>query len=322
LLIEIDPRDFEAAFKRAQANLDAAIAGQGAAEADLELTKASTAAGIQLAQASLEAARHGVAQDQSQVAAAAADAELARSTLQRVQDLFQRKFDSQQQLDDAKATAQGTEARYQSAIKAVAMAQSQVAEAQARLVQAQTAPQQLAVKQAAVLSAKAQVELAQAELTTARLNLSYTKIRAPQAGRITKRAVDVGDVVQAGQTLTSMVVGEPWITANFKETQLTRMQPGQPVSITIDAYPGQELKGRVDSIQAGTGSRFSLLPPENATGNFVKVVQRVPVKIVLDDPEAIRSYLALGMSVEPTVDVAAAPEPVSQPADAGSAATP
>ena len=202
----------------------------------------------------------------------------------------------------------------------MAQAQSQVAEAQARLVQARTAPQQLAVKQAAVETAKAQVEQAQAELSTAQLNLSYTQIRAPQAGRITKRAVDVGDVVQANETLTSMVVGEPWVTANFKETELTRMRPGQPVTIEIDAYPGQKLKGRVDSIQAGTGSRFSLLPAENATGNYVKVVQRVPVKIVFDDPRAIEDFLALGMSVVPTVDVAAAPSPAAHTAAKGTGA--
>ncbi len=320
LLIEIDPRDYQAALERAQANVDAAIASQGAAEANLALTKATTEADIQLAQASLEAARHAVAQDQSQVEAASADADLAKSTLRRVQDLVRRKFDSQQQLDDAQATAQGTEARYQAALKAVAQAQSQVAEAQARLVQARTAPQQLAVKQAAVETAKAQVEQAQAELSTARLNLSYTKIRAPQAGRITKRAVDVGDVVQANQILTSMVVGEPWVTANFKETELTRMRPGQPVTIEIDTYPDQKLKGRVDSIQAGTGSRFSLLPAENATGNYVKVVQRVPVKIVFDDPRAIDDFLALGMSVVPTVDVAAAPSPAAQTAAKGAGA--
>ena len=120
---------------------------------------------------------------------------------------------------------------------------------------------------------------------------------------MTQRSVNVGDVVQVDETLTNLTVGRPWVTANFKETQLTDMRAGQPVEIAVDTYPGRPLHGHVDSLQAGTGARFSLLPPENATGNFVKVVQRVPVKIVFDEPAELDRFLALGMSVVPTVRV-------------------
>ncbi len=195
------------------------------------------------------------------------------------------------------------------AVKAVATAQAQVGEAQARLLQAQTAPQQVALKEAALTHAQAEVEQAAAQVRSAELNLSYTRIVAPQAGRVTQRAVNVGDVVAVNQTLTDLTVGRPWVTANFKETQLTDMRPGQPVEIAVDTYPDRPLRGHVDSLQNGTGAQFSLLPPENATGNYVKVVQRVPVKIVFDEPTEIDRFLALGMSVVPTVRVDGAPAP-------------
>src|SRR4029077_5032858 len=135
------------------------------------------------------------------------------------------------------------------------------------------------------------------------LNLSYTKITAPETGRITKKAVEPGDYVQTGQAIFSIVPDDVWVTANFKETQLTHMRPGQKVTIKVDAFPGRTLEGHVDSIQSGTGERFSLLPPENATGNYVKVVQRVPVKIAIDTPEDPNFRLAPGMSVVPKVTV-------------------
>ncbi len=316
LLVEIDPRDYQATVESAQANLDAAEAARQAAQADLSLTKASTDASIAQAEAGVSVAEHSVAEAEAEAAAAAADADRARADLPRVQSLFQRKFNSQQQLDNAQAAASTSQAKLVAAQKGIAMSQSQVAEAKARLAEARTAPQQVALKQAKLAQAAAQVEQAKAALDTARLDLSYTQIRAPQGGRVTKRAVNLGDVVKTDQILANLVVGQPWVTANFKETQLTRMRPGQPVSVSINSYPDRDFKARVDSIQAGTGSRFSLLPPENATGNFVKVVQRVPVKIVFDDPAALTSYMALGMSVEPTVDVAAAPEPAPHAAEA------
>jgi membrane fusion protein, multidrug efflux system len=157
-----------------------------------------------------------------------------------------------------------------------------------------------AVAQAA--SETADVAQERAVVQQSELNISYTQIRAPEEGRITRKSVETGSYVQIGQTLLSVVPPDVWITANFKETQLTYMRPGQPVTIHADAYPGHDFQGHVDSIQSGTGARFSLLPAENATGNYVKVVQRVPVKILLDhaDPQFL---LAPGMSVVPTVQV-------------------
>ena len=152
-------------------------------------------------------------------------------------------------------------------------------------------------------SSKAAVEADQASVEQAELNLSYTKITAPSDGYVTKQAVTPGDYVQVGQALMSIVPPRVWVIANFKETQLRNMRPGQPVDISVDAYPSLRLRGRVDSIQAGSGAAFSLLPPENATGNYVKVVQRVPVKIVLDERQELQRVLGPGMSVVPTVAV-------------------
>ena len=155
-----------------------------------------------------------------------------------------------------------------------------------------------AVADAEVLKAKAL--LAEKKASAAELDLSYTRITAPEAGKVTKKNAEQRAYVQVGQTLLAIVTDEVWIVANFKETQLTRMHTGQEVTIKVDAFPGRELKGHIDSIQSGTGARFSLLPAENATGNFVKVVQRVPVKIVFDEPVG-DMMLVPGMSVEPTV---------------------
>jgi membrane fusion protein (multidrug efflux system) len=152
-------------------------------------------------------------------------------------------------------------------------------------------------------SSKGSVEADEAAVEQAELNLGYTKVIAPVDGYVTKEAVATGDYVQVGQAFMSLVPPRVWITANFKETQLRNMQPGQPVDISVDAYPSLKLRGRVDSIQAGSGAAFSMLPPENATGNYVKVVQRVPVKIVLDEEQQVQRVLGPGMSVVPTVTV-------------------
>ena len=152
-------------------------------------------------------------------------------------------------------------------------------------------------------SSKASVEADEAAVEQAELNLGYTKVIAPVDGYVTKEAVATGDYVQVGQAFMSLVPPRVWVTANFKETQLRNMQPGQPVDISVDAYSSLKLRGRVDSIQAGSGAAFSMLPPENATGNYVKVVQRVPVKIVLDEEQQVQRVLGPGMSVVPTVTV-------------------
>jgi membrane fusion protein, multidrug efflux system len=156
---------------------------------------------------------------------------------------------------------------------------------------------------AASQSSKAAVEADEAAVEQAELNLGYTKITAPIDGYVTKEAVAIGDYLQVGQALMSLVPPRVWVIANFKETQLRNMQPGQPVDISVDAYPSLKLRGHVDSIQAGSGAAFTLLPPENATGNYVKVVQRVPVKIMLDEEQQVQRVLGPGMSVVPTVAV-------------------
>jgi len=162
---------------------------------------------------------------------------------------------------------------------------------------------QVSLSQADVQTAAANVQLAEAQVSQAALDLSYTKVTAPENGFVTHRSVEMGNYVQPGQPLLAIVPQQLWIIANFKETQLSQMHAGQPVEIVADAYPAHKFHGHVDSIQAGSGAHFSLLPPENATGNYVKVVQRVPVKIVFDDAMDPAHPLGPGMSVVPVVKV-------------------
>jgi membrane fusion protein, multidrug efflux system len=200
---------------------------------------------------------------------------------------------------------------------ALAQAKANLAKDKATLVQAHTnekraqdlfakkviSTQERDTNVASLDSSKASVEADEAAVEQAELNLGYTKITAPIDGYVTKEAVAIGDYLQVGQSLMALVPPRVWVIANFKETQLRSMRPGQPVTISVDAYPGLKLQGRVDSVQAGSGAAFSLLPPENATGNYVKVVQRVPVKIVLDEQQQLQRVLGPGMSVVPSVTV-------------------
>ena len=163
-----------------------------------------------------------------------------------------------------------------------AQARAQVGQAQGKLTEANAAPQQIAVSQAQAGTAGGDVQQTQAAVDQAELELSYTKIYATEDGRVTRKTVQQGSYVQTGQSLLAIIPDDLWVTANFKETQLNYVRPGQPVEVTADAFPGKVFHGHVDSIQRGSGSRFSLLPPENASGNYVKVVQRVPVKIIFD----------------------------------------
>jgi membrane fusion protein (multidrug efflux system) len=191
-----------------------------------------------------------------------------------------------------------------SQIAAVAQARQRVAQADAALGTARGQRQQVKVREAAVEAARGRLQLAVAALDQAQLNLSYTTIRAPLDGRVSKKSVEVGQVVQAGQALLSLVsLDDVWVIANYKETQLTQVRPGQRATVVVDTYPGIEFKARVDSIQGGSGAVFSLLPPENATGNYVKVVQRIPVKLLLEPGENARHLLVPGMSVVPTIDL-------------------
>ena len=306
LLVEIDPRDTEAAVAAARAALDAARARRDAAQASLELTRVTSGADYTRADSALGGAHQQVAQARASAEAAQADAVRAAADVKRYQELYEGHNASRQRLEQAQADARATAARWRAAQRQVDTAEAQVAQAAAQLKSASTAAQLVAEKEAELALANAQIAQAEADLRTADLNLSYTRLTAPQDGRVSKRAVEVGDSVQKGQILTEMVAGAPWVVANFKETQLTRMRPGQTVAISIDSYSGLSLTGHVDSLQPGTGARFALLPAENATGNYVKVVQRVPVKIVLDHPEQA-PFLALGMSVVPDVDVGATP---------------
>jgi membrane fusion protein (multidrug efflux system) len=265
------------------------------------------------------------------VLAAEAEATRAKADVDRYQVLFAKDEISKQQLDQAVATADKASAQLDSARQRVVAANAQVNEARSaqaaavetarqgqtqiggaeagvsealgRLAQANTAPQQLAVSEAQSDTAGATTEQLRAKVDQAELELSYTKIYASEAGRVTRKAVEEGALIQIGEPLLAIVPGNVWVTANFKESQIGRMIPGQTVDISVDAYPGKVFRGHVDSIQAGTGARFSLIPPENATGNYVKVVQRVPVKIVFDETPDPQHMLAPGMSVVPEVAV-------------------
>jgi membrane fusion protein (multidrug efflux system) len=267
-LIEIDPNDFQTQLAGARADL-------AVAHARLEQTKAQVA----VDQAKLE---------QQQAAVTAAEAVAARAKADQARyEAVQSQAVSRSQLDLAKAEA------------ASSAADVDVARSQTKAAAAQLEPDQANIEAAA-----AQVEQAQARLQQAELDLSYTKVAAPRNGRVTRRTVEQGAYVQPGQNLLALVPDEVWVVANFKETQLTHMRPGQPVALRVDAYPGRVFKGKVDSLQAGSGAQFSLLPPENAVGNYVKVVQRVPVKIVFDKPmDDTNLDFAPGMSVEPKVRV-------------------
>jgi membrane fusion protein (multidrug efflux system) len=186
----------------------------------------------------------------------------------------------------------------------VVQAKATAEQARASLATAKTAPQQLQVTQARAAAADARAEQAQAALAQAQLNLEYTTVKAPTAGVVSRKSVEVGQVVQPGQPLLALVnLADTWITANFKETQLKNMRPGQSAEVSVDALGGRTFRGHIDSIAAATGAKFSLLPPENATGNYVKVVQRIPVKILIEHGEDPEHLLRPGMSVTPTVFV-------------------
>jgi membrane fusion protein (multidrug efflux system) len=321
VLAEIDPRDIQARLAQAKAGLEAANAEAQAAHTEIDLTRANTAAMLTQAQAAVASADAGVDTAQSQLASAEADVVAAQAlATQRAADekrytALDPRGVSQSQLDASHATAEAANAQLLAANKRVAAAQANIAEAKSKVAAAQgvlaaakTAEQQINAAEARYRFAQAKVGQAQARLDAASLDLSYTTVKAPTAGVVTHKNMQPGQYVDVGQTLLTIVPQDFWITANFKETQLTRIRVGQSVEISIDAFPDKVFHGHVQSIQAGTGSQFSLLPPENATGNFVKVVQRVPVKIVFDHDDADRRLLGLGMSVVPEVRVSGIPQ--------------
>jgi membrane fusion protein (multidrug efflux system) len=284
-------------------------ASGGVDQAEANLSGAEQ--GIQVAQANLATAQARQREREATAVKAARDVERFRGLVEK-DEISKQQFDAAvAAADSARAAADAAKAEVTAAQGGITVAQQRAAQArgsaaQARagLATARTAPQQLQVTQARAAAAEARVKQAEAALKQAELNLAYTSITAPGAGVASRKAVEPGQVVQPGQPLLALVdLDHIWITANFKETQLQSMQPGQKVTVAVDALGGREFEGHVDSIAAATGARFSLLPPENATGNFVKVVQRIPVKIFLEPGQDPNHLLRPGMSVTPIVRV-------------------
>jgi membrane fusion protein, multidrug efflux system len=273
-LVHIDPRQYENDRTIAQGVLDTAKAQLAGQTFGAEIARKNFPALLKQARA--------------QLAAAQAAEVKAQADYQRQRSL-PKQATTQQEVDAATA--------------ALRQAQAQVAQAEAQVMVAEPVPQRIGEADAQVGQLKGQTEQAQGRLDQADLNLSWTVVKAPQDGWVTKRNVEMGNYVAAGQQIFSIVSPEVWVTANFKETQLAWIRPGQKTTIAVDAYPQLHLEGHVDSVQLGSGSKFTAFPPENATGNFVKIVQRVPVKIIIDSGLDPALPLPLGISVVPTVRV-------------------
>jgi len=314
VLVEIDPTDYQVALDKARADLASAEATARSLNINVPVTSVSTSSTLTSTASDVEGARAGVIAAEKQLTAAHAQLEQAQANDVKAQDdlkryklLVDKQEVSQQIYDTALAAARAntanvaaSHANEAAAEQAVQQARSRLGQAEASHRSAQTGPQQVASTRARALSAVADVQQKRAALEQAGLNLQYTKIVAPVAGEVNKTVV-VGMNVQPGQQMLTVVpLEEVWITANFKETQLKHMQPGQRAEISVDSS-GRTYKGHVDSIAGATGPLFSVLPPENATGNYVKIVQRIPVKIVLDPGENRDRQLRPGMSVEPKV---------------------
>jgi membrane fusion protein (multidrug efflux system) len=301
LLVELDPKDYQVAVDRARADLANAQANAIAADVGVPLTQTTSSsqllaadAGVTGAQRDIESARAKLNDAQAMYAKTSAD-------LKRMEMLIAKDEISHQQYDAAVAANNSAKAQADAATSAIASAESRAAQSQAQAEAARTVPEQLKVTRARAGAASAEVQRAISALAQAELNLKYTKIIAPVTGVLSKRSVEPGQTVQAGQPLFSIVnLDDIWTTANFKETQLRDMRVGQKAKIKVDAY-GREFTGTVESIGGATGARFSLLPPENATGNYVKVVQRIPVRIRFDKGQDPNHQLRPGMSVEPVV---------------------
>ena len=314
VLVEIDPKDYEVAVAQARANLDSAIATARSQNITVPITSISTSSTLTFSQADVLTSQAGVASAEKQLVAAQSQVEEAEANDIKVQDdlrryklLVDKKEVAEQIYDQALAAARSSTANVAAAHANAAAAEAAVRQARGRLEGAQanersaeTAPQQVSSTRARAQAALADVEQRRAALNQAELNLQYTKIYAPVAGEVNKTVV-VGLNVQPGQQLLTVVpLEEVWVTANFKETQLKHMRVGQKVTLHVDSN-GRDYQGHIDSIAGATGPLFSLLPPENATGNYVKIVQRIPVKIVLEPGENRDLQLRPGMNVEPHV---------------------
>lgn len=284
-----------------------AEAGIGAAEANMQQARAQLAAAeAEAARANADVPRYQALAEKDEVSRQRLDQAIAaaRTANAQVEAARQKVSAGEAQVNESRAATSAQVSNAERAQAQIGAAQAQVNEALGRLAQANTAPQQVAVSQAQAASAGANIQQLEAAVAQAELELSYTKIYAPETGRVTRKAVETGALVQIGQPLLAIVPGDVWVTANFKENQIGSIRPGQAVEVSVDAYPDKVFKAHVESVQAGTGARFSLIPPENATGSYVKVVQRVPVKIVFE-PNQIDSQhlLAPGMSVVPEVKI-------------------
>ncbi|MBC8124023.1 MAG: HlyD family secretion protein [Gemmatimonadaceae bacterium] len=337
-LVKLDTRDFELRLRQARTALETARREASTAAANIALAAgragaqktgaqgglSAAQAGIATAQAAVEEARAGIPTAQARLAQARANLIRAELDYRRYQALEVQGALARQQLDSAKATYDVALADRQAAEAGVRQAQSRLAQAlervtsaraglvqsQGSLQEAEAAGLQTEVNRNQYLTAQAQIAQAEVALSDAQLQLSYTNVTAPTSGRIGRRTVEAGQRVQPGQPLLAVVEDRPWVVANFKETQLERMRPGQPVEIEMDTFRSHTFTGRVDSIAPGSGAQFALLPPDNATGNFTKIVQRVPVKIVFD-PESLKGYedmLVPGMSTVVSVNVGNGPE--------------
>lgn len=301
LLVELDPKDYEVAVDRARADLANAQANATAANVGVPITQTTTSNQLTAADAGVKAANRDIDSAKAKLNDAQAMYAKTSADLKRMEMLVAKDEISRQQYDAAVAANNSAKANVDEANAGIAAAESRAAQAQATAEAARTVPQQLKVTRARAGAASAEVQRAISALAQAELNLKYTKIYAPVTGVLSKRSVEPGQVVQAGAPMFSIVnLDDIWTTANFKETQLRDMRVGQKAKIKVDAYD-REYNGTVESIGGATGARFSLLPPENATGNYVKVVQRIPVRIQFDKGQDPNHQLRPGMSVEPTV---------------------
>ena len=330
VVARIDPRDYQVAVDRARAELADAEAAAAAAGTGVPIAVVSTRSDVSQATGGVEEAQAGIGVADSQVESAKSQLVAAQARLrereatatknakdvERLKPLVAKEEIPQQQFDATVATSDASRAAADAAKSEIAAAETAIATAQQRAVQARaavaraeatlqttkTAPEQIQAMRARASAAEVRVKQMKAALAQAEINLERTTIKAPSAGTVSRKTVEVGQVLQPGQPLMALVsLADVWVVANFKETQLRNMRDGLPATIEVDALGGREFKGRVESLAAATGAKFSLLPPENATGNYVKVVQRVPVKIVLDPGQDPDHRLRPGMSVFPTV---------------------
>jgi len=317
-LLQLDPRDYQIALDQAQAQYDQATAQSAATDPNLPMTRitnesdfASDSEGIAGAEAAVESAQHDLAGAIAKLKESQAVNERAQANFQRYTTLMEKNEVSRSEYDQYKATAvaqvqtvAANQAGVESAEKAVAQRQAQLDQQKTRLQESRnSAPLRLAIREADIKGQKANAEAAQAAFEKAKLNLAYTSILAPVSGVVTQRSAEPGARVSPGEQLMMIVqTDDLWVTANFKETQLERMRPGQRVTVHVDAMH-QDFAGTVESMPAITGSRTSVLPPENATGNYVKVIQRMPVRIRFNPGQKALDKLRPGMSVEPKVYV-------------------